>query len=186
MQLTCGDLWNWFVFPCRLLTDYKDAISSIGVIVAAAALCVAAFNLRKTKRLNTANAVYVIMKDIRDLQLRFRLETAQSHGNHESSKPAALGRIPAQAQRRQLYLITRIQHTASIFLYKHLGVIDKNTWRPFQTDLYDMVEQPEVDQWLAGRKVPGLPLVDDFDPRFIRYAKKVRRRRRTITRGDAR
>lgn len=157
-------MWKW-------LSDNKDSITALcallgaaGVLFAAGSLFISALNLRKTKLLNTANAVFQTMKEARDLALKL-----------DTTKSPDISQTPRVV--RDSSLFAKLHFSASVYYYRLFRVIDNDTWITYKMDLYYLLRDPEIDSWVDGHHHPNLPSVDSFHPRFIDYLKKIRSER---------
>jgi hypothetical protein len=144
-------IWCWLNFN-------KDSIGPIIQLLGAVGVAFAAVSFFRTQHLNQANAVFQMMKEARDLQLK-------------------LNSPPPNAASVEMKLRMGINFHASIFQYRYLNFVDETTWKPFEDDLELLMCNPDFVNWLyGGANVIHLPPIDKFDPRFIDYLKSIHRR----------
>jgi len=143
-----NQLWCWLNFN-------KDSIGPLVQLLGVIGVVVAAVGFFRTQHLNQANAVFQVMKEARDLQLKLDPSSASKITNS-----------------RKLWM--GINFHASIFQYRHLNFVDETTWKPFEDDLESLVRDQHFVTWLYGKAIiPDFPSADKFDPRFISYLKSI-------------
>lgn len=149
--LLLGQIWCW-------LASQKDSIGPLIQLLGVIGIVFGVLGFWRSQQLNQANAVFQMMKEARDLQLKL--------------KPVTAGQID-----NALILKMGLNFHSSIFQYRHLGFVDAVTWQPFEDDLENWLRDAGFVDWLHGRKNNlELPAACKFDPNFIEYMKSIHAR----------
>jgi hypothetical protein len=141
---------NWFA-------EYKDVIAGIagiatavGLAVTAAALVVAAVQIRGQRQLNRASAVYEIQRDAREFAWQLISDPILAG--------AVYGKTPDKGR---VAVATAINYYSAAFQMWQYRVLDAHLWGLLASDLANLLRSEQLRRQWDETKA-------NFDPRFVR------------------
>ncbi len=149
---------EWFTENADLITGVCGIATAIGLLATAAALLVAALQLRDQRRLNRATTVYQIQQDARAMAIHLLADPLQAE--------AVFGRQPDLGKAAIASVINFYSAAFQMHLHR---VLDDDSWDRLAEDFLVLFGNARAhDQWSASRASFDRRFVNEIDLRWAR------------------